>query len=579
MVNGAEEVYVERGGRIERTRVGLPVRAGAARRDRADPRAARPPRRRAQPDGRRAARRRLAGQRRRSRRSPSTGRRSRSAASRPLDRGPTSWSRTGRSPRRFASSLGARSPTRRSVLVSGGTGSGKTTLLNALSSFIPGAERVVTIEDAAELRLQQPHVVRLESRPASVEGRGEVTVRDLLRNALRMRPDRIVIGEVRGRGGARPAHRAQHRARRCAFDRAREQPRGRAAPARDAGADGRRRPPARGDPRAARARARPRRPHGPRPGRCPGRRRGRRGRPRRGRRWGSRALAPRPATRSRDVGGTDPAARPGGRHGRSRAAGDRARQPGDRRWLADAVEPLRRAGREGYEPTERERRRLALASAPLALLGAGALRRRPGSGAARGRRRRPGARGHRAVTRRRRRYRRAVERGVPEIATALADALAGGRSVRGALAAASASLEGPPAVELARVRADLELGASTGDSLAALARRLRSAAGRLLRRRARLPAARRRRPRLAAPPPRRGRAPSATGSSADARAATAQARFTGMLVVAMPAGAALFAELLEPGFIGRLVGDGAAPDPARRRGARSSSPASPRSGG
>jgi pilus assembly protein CpaF len=87
---------------------------------------------------------------------------------------------------------------RRSVLVSGGTGSGKTTLLGALSSFVAPDERVVTIEDAAELRLQQPHVVRLESRPASVEGRGEVTVRDLLRNALRMRPDRIVIGEVRG---------------------------------------------------------------------------------------------------------------------------------------------------------------------------------------------------------------------------------------------------------------------------------------------------------------------------------------------------------------------------------------------
>jgi pilus assembly protein CpaF len=87
---------------------------------------------------------------------------------------------------------------RRSVLVSGGTGSGKTTLLNALSSFIGSGERVVTIEDAAELRLQQPHVVRLESRPAGVEGRGEVTIRDLLRNALRMRPDRIVIGEVRG---------------------------------------------------------------------------------------------------------------------------------------------------------------------------------------------------------------------------------------------------------------------------------------------------------------------------------------------------------------------------------------------
>ena len=87
---------------------------------------------------------------------------------------------------------------RRSLLVCGGTGSGKTTLLNALSAFIDPAERVITIEDAAELRLRQPHVVRLESRPASVEGRGEVTIRDLLRNALRMRPDRIVIGEVRG---------------------------------------------------------------------------------------------------------------------------------------------------------------------------------------------------------------------------------------------------------------------------------------------------------------------------------------------------------------------------------------------
>ncbi len=87
---------------------------------------------------------------------------------------------------------------RRSVLVSGGTGSGKTTLLNALSGFVAPDERLVTIEDAAELRLQQRHVVRLESRPAGVEGRGEVTIRDLLRNALRMRPDRIVIGEVRG---------------------------------------------------------------------------------------------------------------------------------------------------------------------------------------------------------------------------------------------------------------------------------------------------------------------------------------------------------------------------------------------
>ena len=84
------------------------------------------------------------------------------------------------------------------VLVSGGTGSGKTTTLNALSAFIASGERIVTIEDAAELRLQQPHVVRLEARPPSLEGRGEVTIRQLVRNALRMRPDRIVVGEVRG---------------------------------------------------------------------------------------------------------------------------------------------------------------------------------------------------------------------------------------------------------------------------------------------------------------------------------------------------------------------------------------------
>jgi pilus assembly protein CpaF len=85
-----------------------------------------------------------------------------------------------------------------SILVSGGTGTGKTTTLNALSAFIGGDERVVTIEDTAELRLQQPHVVRLEARPPSVEGRGEVTIRRLVRNALRMRPDRIVVGEIRG---------------------------------------------------------------------------------------------------------------------------------------------------------------------------------------------------------------------------------------------------------------------------------------------------------------------------------------------------------------------------------------------
>lgn len=87
---------------------------------------------------------------------------------------------------------------RLNVLVSGGTGTGKTTMLNVLSSFIPDNERIVTIEDSAELQLQQPHVVRLETRPPNIEGRGEVNQRELVRNSLRMRPDRIVIGEVRG---------------------------------------------------------------------------------------------------------------------------------------------------------------------------------------------------------------------------------------------------------------------------------------------------------------------------------------------------------------------------------------------
>ncbi len=87
---------------------------------------------------------------------------------------------------------------RLNILISGGTGAGKTTLLNALSAFIPENERIVTIEDSAELQLQQPHVVRLETRPPNIEGKGEVTQRELVRNALRMRPDRIVIGEVRG---------------------------------------------------------------------------------------------------------------------------------------------------------------------------------------------------------------------------------------------------------------------------------------------------------------------------------------------------------------------------------------------
>jgi pilus assembly protein CpaF len=87
---------------------------------------------------------------------------------------------------------------RLNMIISGGTGAGKTTLLNAMSAFIPGDERIVTIEDSAELQIQQPHAVRLETRPPNIEGKGEVTQRDLVKNALRMRPDRIIVGEVRG---------------------------------------------------------------------------------------------------------------------------------------------------------------------------------------------------------------------------------------------------------------------------------------------------------------------------------------------------------------------------------------------
>ena len=98
------------------------------------------------------------------------------------------------------------------IFVSGGTGSGKTTFLNVLSGFIPPEQRIITIEDAAELQLRQDHVVRLESRPANIEGKGEISIRDLVRNSLRMRPDRIVIGECRG-GEA-----LEHRTRRFPYD-------------------------------------------------------------------------------------------------------------------------------------------------------------------------------------------------------------------------------------------------------------------------------------------------------------------------------------------------------------------------
>jgi pilus assembly protein CpaF len=109
----------------------------------------------------------------------------------------TSWSRSAPSPQ-MAELLAAAVKARITTIISGGTGSGKTTMLNALSAFISEKERLITIEDAAELQLQQPHVARMETRPPNIEGKGEIRQRDLVKNALRMRPDRIILGECRG---------------------------------------------------------------------------------------------------------------------------------------------------------------------------------------------------------------------------------------------------------------------------------------------------------------------------------------------------------------------------------------------
>jgi tight adherence protein B len=220
-------------------------------------------------------------------------------------------------------------------------------------------------------------------------------------------------------------------------------------------------------------------------------------------------------------------------------------------WMREAVAPLGRAAREGYAPSAGEQRRLALlgsgAIAALAVLLAG-----PGPlavAAAAG----PWTVGV-LVARRRERYRRAVERSVPDVAAAIADAISGGHSVRGALAAVPGSLDGPSSAELARVGADLELGASTREALAAMRGRLRSeridslAAALLSQQVAGGDVAALMR-RIAAAAAERDRV------ADEARAATTQARFTGLLVVALPTGAALFAELLDPGFISRVVSE------------------------
>jgi tight adherence protein B len=228
--------------------------------------------------------------------------------------------------------------------------------------------------------------------------------------------------------------------------------------------------------------------------------------------------------------------------------------PAAARWLALALEPLRRAGSEGYAPSALERRRLAVLGALAAVLAgwflAGPALALPLSVAG------PAAAVW-AVSRRRRRYRAAVERALPELALAVADSLAAGRSLRASLPAAETSLDGPPARELARLGAELDLGAPTADAIAAWRRRMRSAridafAAALLSQRLAggdLAGLLRR---FAVGAAERDRA------AEDARSATAQARFTGLLVVAMPSGGAVFAELVEPGFFATLLASPAA---------------------
>lgn len=218
-------------------------------------------------------------------------------------------------------------------------------------------------------------------------------------------------------------------------------------------------------------------------------------------------------------------------------------------WIRFALEPLRRAAEEGYAPTSVERRRLAGLATAAAILGGwflgGFALALPLAVAG------PAAMGW-AIGARRRRYRRAVERSLPEMATAIADSLSAGRSLRASLPAAVASLDGPPAIELSRLAAELDLGASTVAVVGDWRRRMRSeridafAAALLSQRLAGGDLAGLLR-RFAAGAAERERV------AEDARSATAQARFTGLLVVAMPTGGALFAELLQPGFLATLL--------------------------
>lgn len=223
--------------------------------------------------------------------------------------------------------------------------------------------------------------------------------------------------------------------------------------------------------------------------------------------------------------------------------------PAAAQWLRAALEPLRRAGEEGYAPSSVERRRLIALGTGAAIAGGwflgGPALALPLAVAG------PAGVGW-AIGSRRRRYRRAVERSLPEVATAIADSLSAGRSLRASLPAAVASLDGPPATELARLGAELDLGAPTVAVVERWRRRMRServdafATALLSQRLAGGDLASLLRS-FAAGAEERERV------AEDARSATSQARFTGLLVVAMPTGGALFAELLQPGFLAKLL--------------------------
>ena len=471
-------------------------------------------------------------------------------------------------PRELADFLALCVAARGSILVSGGTGSGKTTMLNALSGAIAGEERIVTIEDAAELRLRQRHVVRLESRPANLEGRGEISIRQLVRNALRMRPDRIVVGEVRGgealdmlqalntghdgslttvhanspgdalrrietlalMAGVGLPHAAVREQVSSAIDLVVHQARlpdgtrvveSTAEVVRVAGGAGARQLYRRGGPL---------------------------------REPGDGALRPAPQG-SRVVSAPLTAFAAGAlalltlnELGALALRPLAARAPRVARAAAAALDALVLLGREGRDPGAAERRRLLLGGSLLAFAAGWTVAGLPAALAC-------ASAGPYAVARllraRRERFGRAVDSAAPALALAIADAIGGGHSLRGAVAEAARSLHGPGAQELRRTAAELAAGARTEVALEGLRERAGServdtiVAACLLQRRAGGDLARLLRHCARA-------FEDDARLRGEVRAATAQARFTGLVVVLLPLGGALLAELASPGFLAEL---------------------------